>query len=244
MSDPISRKQIHTVQFTQHEEGIRHQTAEEEQIPYRLLQAGDLRAVDVMQEIMQSHSKSMRTSRDPLRNQRYLFVAAVTLAGRAAIAAGMDAETSNIASDLFIQKMDQMKTIQEIQDYAAEMIRYYTLEVASLERKRKHYTRPVSRGLDYIDTHLHESIPVADVVRESGVSRSYLAALFKEETGLGIAETIRSKKLETACNLLRTSDLSVAEISETLAFSSQSHFIQVFRQAYGVTPHKYRNTEA
>ena len=46
--------------------------------------------------------------------------------------------------------------------------------------------------------------------------------------------------MEAARNMLRFSDIPYSEISATLAFSSQSHFIQVFRKQVGCTPHEFR----
>ena len=44
-----------------------------------------------------------------------------------------------------------------------------------------------------------------------------------------------------AKNLLQYSDYSVIEIANRLSFSSQSHFIQQFREVVGMTPRKYRD---
>ena len=45
-----------------------------------------------------------------------------------------------------------------------------------------------------------------------------------------------------AKNLLRFSNDSMIEIANRLSFSSQSHFIQQFREVVGMTPKKYRDT--
>ena len=174
-----------------------------------------------------------------MRNAQYLFVACVTLAGRAAQSAGMDSERANIASDLFIQKVDKMTNVQEINDYSLEMIRFYTQEVAALDKKRS-YSRTVNRGLDYIYYHLHEPINVDTIAQALGLSRGYFSSLFKKEMGIGVAAYIQKKRMEAARNMLRYSDMSYVEISQTLAFSSQSHFIQVFKKETGMTPRQYR----
>ena len=44
------------------------------------------------------------------RNDKYLFVASVTLACRAAIAGGMEAERAYNISDLYILKIDQLRS--------------------------------------------------------------------------------------------------------------------------------------
>ena len=75
-----------------------------------------------------------------------------------------------------------------------------------------------------------------------GVSASYLSRLFKKETGSSVSAYIRNRKIDMAKNLLRFSNDSMIEIANRLAFSSQSHFIQQFREVVGMTPKKYRDT--
>ena len=49
------------------------------------------------------------------------------------------------------------------------------------------------------------------------------------------------KKIEKAENLLKYCDYSLIEITNYLSFSSQSHFIQLFKEFTGITPKKYRD---
>ena len=60
--------------------------------------------------------------------------------------------------------------------------------------------------------------------------------------GVSVSAYIRNRKIDMAKNLLRFSDASMIEIANRLAFSSQSHFIQQFREVVGMTPKKYRDT--
>ena len=48
------------------------------------------------------------------------------------------------------------------------------------------------------------------------------------------------RRVETARNMLLHSDYSYAQIAVSLGFSSQSHFIRVFREQTGMTPAQYR----
>ncbi len=231
-------RELRYMEFVQREAGTRHQTIEEDQLSLELLKAGDMRAADVVKDLFE-HERHGKTSEDPIRNAKYLFVATVTLAGRAAMSVGMEPERANTASDLFIQQADKLDDIQKIRDLQYEMIRFFTKEVASLDKKSV-YSRNVTRALDYIYNHLHEPITVDDVAREVGVSRGYFSTLFKKEMGIGVAEYVVKKRMEAARNMLRYSEMSYAEISEILAFSSQSHFTAVFKKYHGVTPKEYR----
>ena len=239
MPRPVTERNLRYQEYVQREAGIRHQSVEEDLRTFEYLKAGDLRSVKAMTDAINAKLGGT-TSKDPLRNAKYLFVATATLAGRAAMSVGMDSERSNTASDLFIQAVDEMTNIDRINEMAVEMIRFYTLEVAALD-KANVYSRNVIRAFDYIYNHLHEPITAQDVADHVGVSRAYFSTLFKRETGMGIAVYIRKKRMEAARNMLRYSDMSYAEIAQILAFCSQSHFIQLFKADTGLTPYEYRN---
>ena len=49
------------------------------------------------------------------------------------------------------------------------------------------------------------------------------------------------EKIEVAKKLLQYSDYSMIDIANRLSFSSQSHFIQQFREIVGMTPKKYKD---
>ena len=68
-----------------------------------------------------------------------------------------------------------------------------------------------------------------------------MSRLFKKETGDSVSAYIRRQKIDMAKNLLRYSDYSMIDIANRLSFSSQSHFIQQFRDIVGMTPKKYRD---
>ena len=151
----------------------------------------------------------------------------------------MEDERAFNISDLFIRQMDRLDSEREIRELQAEMIAYYTREVAALEKK-KVLSRDVLRGMDYIYEHLHEPLTAADVAEHVGLSRSYYSTLFKNETGVSISGYIQGKRIEAAKNMLCYSDIPLAEISAILAFSSQSHFNRIFRSRTGFTPRVYR----
>ena len=67
----------------------------------------------------------------------------------------------------------------------------------------------------------------------------YLAAAIKRITGRPILDWIHEAVLIDAKMLLRTTDLTVQEISERLNFSSPSAFVQFFRRKTGTTPKRH-----
>jgi len=234
---PIEKKLVHMA-FVQREDGFSHHPYEDELRPYEYLRAGDMRAGEEAARIFTGNQVG-HLSDDPVRDKRYLFVAATTLATRFAIEGGMDQETAYNLSDLFIQRMDVCKTLDEIIALHRAMIEEFTLRKPKPGQDAR-YSKPVLLALDYIYLHLQETITVAGVAAHVNLNRSYLSVLFKRETGSSVSDYIREKRVEAAENMLKFSDFTLQEIGNYLAFNSQSHFVSVFKAYTGMTPGAYR----
>lgn len=92
----------------------------------------------------------------------------------------------------------------------------------------------------YIDEHLSEEIDIYDLCDYVGTSRTKLYETFKKDCGIGIAAYIKEKRLATARRLLKNTEDSVAEISASVGFYDYNYFSRVYKQKYGVSPHKDR----
>ena len=78
------------------------------------------------------------------------------------------------------------------------------------------------------------------ICRELGVSRALLYNKMKAITGTGAKEYITRIRIEKAKNLIETTNLSIADISEMTGFSAQSYFSTAFKNYTGLTPTKYK----
>ena len=110
--------------------------------------------------------------------------------------------------------------------------------------KQSGTSKPITTCIDYIYAHIKERITIEDLAQYTGLSASYLSRLFKKETGVSVSDYIREKKIEKAQHLLKFCNFSLIEIANYLSFSSQSHFIQIFKDFTGMTPKKYRDIHA
>ena len=235
----IEKKLVHMA-FLQREDGFSHHAYDQELLQYEYVRDGDIRAVEEGARIFNGNTVG-HLSNDPVRNKRYLFVAATTMATRFAIEGGMPQETAYNLSDLFIQRMDLCQTVEEINALHRVMMEEFTLRTAK-QRQHCKYPKPILLALDYIYLHLHETIAVTEIAAHVGLNRSYLSTLFQREVGLPISDYIREKRVEAAENMLKFSDFTLQEIGNYLAFHSQSHFVSVFKQHTGATPGAYRQS--
>lgn len=74
------------------------------------------------------------------------------------------------------------------------------------------------------------------------ISTTHLYRKLKALTGLSPVEFIRTFKLQKACELLSTTNLSIKEIGYGLGFNNLSYFVKCFREQFGLTPSTYRKT--
>ena len=152
----------------------------------------------------------------------------------------MQHELAFNASDLYIQKMDLCQTVESITALHLDMFTFYTNHMANIEKENV-YSKPIIQCMDYIYYHLNEKIHLQDLAKYVNLNSSYLSTLFKKETGLSVSDYILKRRMDAAKNMLQYSDYTYGDISVILAFSSQSHFIQVFKKQTGLTPKEYRS---
>jgi AraC family cel operon transcriptional repressor len=79
-----------------------------------------------------------------------------------------------------------------------------------------------------------------ELLEDIHFSRVHINRLFKLYMHEPLAHYYNKVKLNYACNLLTSTNLLVLEISTRIGYSSLSHFQNVFKTTYGMTPRQYR----
>jgi AraC-like DNA-binding protein len=100
----------------------------------------------------------------------------------------------------------------------------------------------VSKALDYITRHYTQSLSLADIAREVGLSPYRLAHLVKAHTGKTVLQIILHARVQNARHLLENTDKSCTDIAYENGFNDQSYFIKHFKRLTGITPARYRRT--
>ena len=100
--------------------------------------------------------------------------------------------------------------------------------------------KPIHDVMAVLKAHLHTSLSIDDICKKTAYSKTYLFRIFKAQTGKTIMNYYTELKMEQAKQLLRENELSVMEISETLAFSAPDYFTKTFKRITGLTPLAYK----
>lgn len=69
-----------------------------------------------------------------------------------------------------------------------------------------------------------------------------LSKLIKKHTNLTFKELLQEKKLNRAIELLKLNEFSIAEILEKIGYENPTYFYKIFKQKYGMTPKKYKDS--
>jgi len=111
-------------------------------------------------------------------------------------------------------------------------------------RRREHGTGPIPRTLEVIDARYAEPLTVPELARLAGLGVSRFYERFRRETGRTPADWIAAIRLERAADLLRDTDLPIADIALAVGFSDQSALTRSFRRRQGTTPGTVRRANA
>ena len=96
------------------------------------------------------------------------------------------------------------------------------------------------RVLDYIEAHLGEDTSLRQLAELVRLSPDHFAALFRQSIGLPPHRYVLERRIVRAKELLAGDRLTLAEIGYALGYTSQPHFITMFRKLTGMTPGAYR----
>ena len=99
----------------------------------------------------------------------------------------------------------------------------------------------IQKIISYISEHSTEKISLDDIANTIGYSYNYLSNCIKSNFGVNFATLVNNYRLENAATLLKSTDLSIAEIAQTSGFSTIRSFNRAFKKVYDITPSEFSN---
>ncbi|RKE38735.1 AraC family transcriptional regulator [Paraburkholderia sp. BL23I1N1] len=81
---------------------------------------------------------------------------------------------------------------------------------------------------------------IAELGELAAMSRATYARHFNERAGMTVMDFLTQIRMTIACDLLRRTQRSAAEIGEAVGYQSEAAFGKAFQQSVGVTPGRYR----
>lgn len=106
--------------------------------------------------------------------------------------------------------------------------------------KNRQGRRIISQVKAFIHDHYAEKITLQEIADAVSMSRTYLASLFKQETGMTVLNYLVKVRMEKARELLLNTPMKIYEITLAVGYEDSIYFSKLFREYFGLNPMEYK----
>ena len=129
--------------------------------------------------------------------------------------------------------------IQSVSNVASMLAKYILLE----NMLKPNINSNLEKAIDFIDKNLEQDLSIQNISRIVHISQSVLYKYFRNYFGCTVGEYINTKRIEKSIELMKNTDLSIEEISQSVGFTSATYYGRVFKNKKGITPLKFRKLQ-
>jgi AraC-like DNA-binding protein len=95
--------------------------------------------------------------------------------------------------------------------------------------------------VSYVSNNLSKKITIQSLYKKTGLLPQKIQLGTKFLYGESLNSFIRTIRLEYSKDLLSNTDLNISEVLYEIGFSSRGYFSKIFKERFGVLPHKFSN---
>ena len=205
----------------------------------KMIRDGDINYKSALSQAAKYSSGVRLNSGSTLQQAKVSQIVFTSISTRAAIEGGISPEAAYTRGDSYIQDILNCKTLTEAGDIGHTMYDDF-VHLVHKSKTNPGYSRQIQSCCEYIALHIDEKLSLSELASRIGYTDYYLSRKFREETGVGIGDYIKSAKIEKAKMLLESTEMSIQEICDTLSFGTRSFFAQSFKEIAGIPPAQYR----
>jgi len=107
------------------------------------------------------------------------------------------------------------------------------------EKKNKSQL-PIRMAKQYIQNNYSQQVSLEEVAEAINLSPAYLSTMFKKERGINFSDYLISCRMEAAKELLKTTELPIADVAEKVGYADSRYFSKTFTKVVGLKPSTYR----
>jgi AraC-like DNA-binding protein len=97
---------------------------------------------------------------------------------------------------------------------------------------------------DWIVSRLEQPTSLVTWARAVDWHPVYFERVFRQATGITPMQWLRERRLQMACQYLRSTSKSIAEIASEVGYTDPFHFSRAFKSKFGKSPFQYRKADA
>lgn len=98
----------------------------------------------------------------------------------------------------------------------------------------------VSQGINFMLENLNRKLKLKELSATFNISSSHFSRVFTNKTGHSPINYFIQLKIQAACRLLDTTNLSISEISREIGFDNPFYFSRIFKKLMNMAPREYR----
>lgn len=102
--------------------------------------------------------------------------------------------------------------------------------------------KSVKSVLTYISDNYFSNVSLDALAKIAGMNPKYFCRYFKSITGRTPIDYLNYYRIESACEMLSTRDISIKETAISCGFNDESYFIKTFHKYKGITPKQFMLT--
>lgn len=173
-----------------------------------------------------------------IQNVKYMVVQLGTLVVKDLIDKGIDVNMILGEKFRFFNEVEEKETVNEITVWIIDLLDRISNYIINVNEVHKNPI--INETIKYIEEHYSELISLSDIAEELNITPQYLSRKFKEVKKQTLISFINDYRLNNAKELLMTTKLTIAQISDRTGFSNSKYYIKKFKGKYGITPAAYR----
>ncbi len=140
-----------------------------------------------------------------------------------------------------ITKLTQCQTVDEMYTLINEII-INTCGYINQNKKSHNLYLKEEILLHIEQNHCNNIIGLNSIAEKLGITPSYLAHFFKEQTGKSVMEYINCLRIMHTKQLLASTNETLTDIANKVGYTNSAILIRTFKKMEGVTPGSYRNS--
>jgi len=135
-----------------------------------------------------------------------------------------------------------MAKVNEIFSMLLAHVPYRMLDDTQASTQAKNAER-LHRVLAYLEEHFREPVRLRELARMEGITETHLSHFLKEQLHIPFQEYLSRLRLEAAMYLLKTSSMSVTDVSYACGFSDPKYLNLCFQKNIGISPMQWRKLD-
>lgn len=153
-------------------------------------------------------------------------------------------EERNLMMPCYAEKL-KIESFSTMED----LLHYITSNISSvcsgfLSGNRKEREQIIDDLKRYVTENYHTDIILEELAEKRYfIDVCYLSRLFKSATGESFSKYLTGVRMSKAKKLIEDSNMKVADVASFVGYNAVSHFVQVFKKYYGVTPGGYNEAQ-